>query len=84
MAVGVTPPRYRKEPRGKGCATLSLQPLKSGESHFEMCGVWGRPCLGMLKVDVCGDDAWEEAVLMATCPWTLPWKVASLWLRTGC
>lgn len=44
MAVGVTPTPYGKEPRGKGCATLSLQPLKLGVTW----AVWrlGKALLG--------------------------------------
>lgn len=44
MAVGMTPTPYGKEPRGKDCATLSLQSLKSGVTW----AVWplGKALLG--------------------------------------
>lgn len=57
---------------------------------FEIRGHWAswllwKALLGDVeKLDACGDETWREAVLTATCPWTLPWKVASLWLRMAC
>lgn len=68
---------WKRTHREELCHRLSQQPLKPGVTWASWL-LWKALLWGVEKLDACGDEAWREAVLAATCPWTLPWKVASL------